>query len=76
MRKNEKNEKFMWAGLILAALCFAVIVGCGVASIVFSVKNPDMTEMRRLMEYPQPVIIGCVALVGMFVSKFLIKWGE
>lgn len=76
MRKNEKNDKFVWAGLILAALCLVVIIGCGIASIVISVKNPDMTEMRRLVEYPQPAIIGCIALVGMFVSKFLIEWGE
>lgn len=43
-------------GVILMIGGIIGIIACGIASVVFMVKNPDMTDMRRLIEYPDPAI--------------------
>ena len=48
---------------IIYIIGFIVMVGCAIASIVFAIQNPDMTEMRRLIEYPWPTIVLGVDLI-------------
>ena len=51
------DTALFFGGLIIALAC---IVDC----IIFSIHHPDMTNMRQLIEYPEPRIIGCVACIA------------
>ena len=61
----------MLFGGIGTALC------CIIAVIVFTVKNPDMTELRRFIEYPEPVVIGVMsAIIARFGMYMIVKGDE
>lgn len=59
---KKRNIK-TFIGMILT---FGSLVGmsmCGIAAIVFAFKNPDMTEIRRLIEYPYPTIWAIICFI-------------
>lgn len=60
-----KNAKAI-IGIILILLGFITILCCAVWAIVFHIQNPDMTEMRMLIENPYPTIF-CV--IGYVVGR-------
>lgn len=63
-------------GLILMLLSIIAILCCLVATYVIMFQNPDMTDARRLIEYPQPTIGFFVACGIIFVGYFLLMKGE
>lgn len=60
-------------GCILIVLAIIAIIGSAVASVIFYFQNPDMTELRRFIEYPAPSIIALIAIVVVYVGKYLIS---
>ena len=68
MKNREPNYRKMWIGFALIVLSFVTVLCCVVAVTVLTIKNPDMTEMRLLMEYPQPTIIACIAFCAMLLG--------
>lgn len=71
MKENIKSL----IGIILMLGGFVGLIACAVAALVFYLQNPDMTDLRRLIEYPGPSIGAIVCLIceaigrGMFSSK-------
>ena len=51
-------------GIVLTIGCFIGLIVCGVDAFGFYFKNPDMTALRRLMEYPEPTIRVIVCYIG------------
>ena len=54
--------------IIRLALMIVSLIGmiaCSVSATVFYIRNPDMTELRRLIEFPWPTI-GIVASLAVF----------
>ena len=60
-------------GLIITAISIIVILGCAIASLVIAIKNPDMTEMRHFIEYPEPTIITIIAFITMNIGCKMAK---
>ena len=49
------------------------MIACAIGKIFFYFQNPDMTELRRFIEFPWPTI-GVVACLTMFgIGLFVIK---
>lgn len=44
------------------------MIGALIASMIFSFKNPDMTEMRKLIENPEPTIVCVGSLVAAYAG--------
>lgn len=62
--------------IIACILVFGGIAGCigaAIAAIVFAIKNPDMTNMRRLVEYPDPYIACAICLIAAQVGVQIVK---
>ena len=59
--------------LVLMIISTIGMVACAVCAMVFYFQNPDMTELRRLIEFPQPTIgvVICLAVFG--IGKYIIK---
>ena len=60
-------------GVTLIIGAFIGMLICAIASIIFSFQNPDMTEMRRFLEYPEPTIWLIVCLVCAWIGKTILK---
>ena len=67
-----KNIKY---GIALILICIALImmIGAAISSIIFQFQNPDMTEIRCLIENPGPSIVAVIALIIFLVGSSLIK---
>ena len=50
-------------GIILTIGGFVGIIICAIATTVFYFQNPDMTGLRRFLEYPTPSIWAVVCLI-------------
>ena len=59
--------------VVLMTMSTIGMVACAVCAMVFYFQNPDMTELRRLIEFPQPAIgvVICLAVFG--IGKYIIK---
>lgn len=67
-----KNLKgIIGCGLVLCG--FIGIIACAIAALVFRCKNPDMTEMRRFLEYPWPTVWCIVDYIGVQVGLWMVK---
>ena len=66
-----KNIKVI-VGSILIILAFVTMVCSVIASMVFSFQNPDMTELRHFIEYPQPSIACGIALIVLWVGQKIV----
>lgn len=73
MYNKKKPNLTAIIGCSLIVLAIISIIGCAVASAIFYFQNPDMTELRRFIEYPAPYIIALVAVVVVYVGKYLIS---
>ena len=67
-----KNIKY---GIAVILICVALImmIGAAIASIIFQFQNPDMTDIRCLIENPGPSIVAVIALIIFLVGSSLIK---
>lgn len=54
---------------IMMIFGFVGLLICAILAIVLHFKNPDMTELRLFLEFPQVTIIGVVCAVIEFVGK-------
>lgn len=60
-------------GSILVVGGLIGILCCAVVATIFYFKNPDMTELRRFLEYPAPTILAIIFLIGVYGGNKLIK---
>lgn len=54
---------------IMMIVGFVGLLICGVWATVLHFQNPDMTELRLFLEFPQVTIIGVICAVIGFVGK-------
>lgn len=73
MYNKKKSNLTAIIGCILIVLAIIAIIGSAVAAVIFYFQNPDMTELRRFIEYPAPSIIALIAIVVVYVGKYLIS---
>jgi hypothetical protein len=60
-------------GFILVLGAFIGMLICAIDATIFYLQNPDMTELRRLIEYPAPSIWTIVCLVGGWIGKKMLE---
>ena len=60
-------------GIILILGSVIGLIICVIASAVFYIQNPDMTALRRFIEYPAPSIWAVVCFIVGRVGLKLIK---
>ena len=73
MYNRKKSNLTAIIGCILIIVAIIAIIGSAVAAVIFYFQNPDMTELRRFIEYPAPSIIALIAIVVVYVGKYLIS---
>ncbi len=54
---------------IMMIVGFVGLLICGIWATVLHFQNPDMTELRLFLEFPQVTIIGVICAVVGFVGK-------
>lgn len=52
---------------------FIGMIACVIASYVFMFQNPDMTAMRRCLEYPWPSVWCIINYIGIRVGAWMVK---
>lgn len=70
---NRKESVKVIIGTILVFVAGCIIIGAAIASIIFQFQNPDMTEIRCLIENPGPSIAAVFALILLWIGKYLIE---
>lgn len=73
MYNRKKPNLTTIIGCILVVLAIIAMIGCLIAAVIFYYQNPDMTALRRFIEYPAPSIIALIAIVALYVGKYLIS---
>jgi hypothetical protein len=68
-----ENKVKAICGIIMVFGGIIAAIGCVIASIIFAFQNPDMTELRRFLEYPGPSIIALISLAVMKIGVNMIK---
>lgn len=66
-----KNIKAL-IGIILTLGGFVGLIACAIAVIVFYFQNPDMTGLRRFLEYPEPSIWAVVCIICEGIGRNMI----
>ena len=74
VRDKDRTDVMKLLGVALFFLGIIAALCCVVAGVVIAIQNPDMTEMRQLIEYPQPTIIGVISICVAWVGKVLCEW--
>ena len=69
--KKSKTKTII--GLVLMIISTIGMVVCAVCATVFYFQNPDMTELRRFIEFPWPIIGAAVCLAVFGIGKYAIK---
>ena len=69
----KKNKTRTIIRLVLMSISLIGMLACIVSATIFHIQNPDMTELRRLIEFPWPTIgfVACLAVYG--IGKYVIK---
>ena len=49
------------------------MLACVISATVFHFQNPDMTGLRRFIEFPWPTIGAVVCLVVYVIGEYIIK---
>ena len=60
-------------GVVLVIGGLIGLIACAVAAVIFYFQNPDMTDLRRLIEYPEPSIWAVVCLVCEAIGRSMIS---
>lgn len=63
-----KHDIRLIAWAIIVVVTLIVIITCTVVSVIFQFSHPDMTTTRRLLEFPQPLIISIISAVIFFIG--------
>lgn len=71
MVRKSKTKTIIRLALIIVSLMG--MLACSVSATVFYIQNPDMTELRRLIEFPWPTIGVVVCFVVYGIGKYMIK---
>lgn len=66
-----KKFKF-WFGIFLTAVGVCALVVCTVGGVVNLFRYPDMTEMRRLLEFPEFSIIAIGGAISIYFGAFIV----
>lgn len=66
------NKAKMIIGCIMVVIGIIAIICCAIAGIIITILNPDMTEMRQFIEYPEPTIIALISLVAVHIGTKMI----
>lgn len=67
-----KNFKIIF-GSVLVFSGFIGMIACAIAATVFMIQNPDMTAMRRFLEYPEPSVCCIINYIGVKVGAWMVK---
>ena len=59
---TEKQVKTIIGGILIIGAFIGMII-CVITSTVFYFQNPDMTALRRFIEYPAPTIWAIICFV-------------
>ena len=51
-------------------ICIIILIACVISTAIFYFNNPDMTDLRRLIENPKPAIIAIIAFI---MAKILLN---
>ena len=70
MKKHNFKEVFGYTILLLG---FIGAIITAVISIILAFKNPDMTPMRRFLEYPQLIISEILCVVAIVCGNLMAK---
>ena len=68
-----KNKITTTVGMILILGAFIALIIAAIWSTIFRFQNPDMTDLRLVIENPTPTIIAIVSLIGFGVGKAFIS---
>lgn len=60
-------------GVILTIGSLIGIVVCAIVSTIFYFQNPDMTDLRRLFEYPEPAIGAVICFITFTIGSILVS---
>jgi len=60
-------------GLVLAVSGGVAMIVCGIINLGIYVENPDMTGMRRLMEFPWPSVGAVISFIAVKIGLGMIK---
>lgn len=70
MIKKSKRTTIRFA-LTLVSLIGMLV--CVISATVFHFQNPDMTELRRFIEFPWPTIGAAICLTVFGIGMYVIK---
>lgn len=59
-------------GVMLTIIGFIGIMFCIISSLVFMIRNPDMTELRRFIEYLEPIVGGVLSFLIVKIGTYLV----
>ena len=71
MARKSKIKKTI--RFVLAIVSLIGMLACSASATVFYVRNPDMTELRRLIEFPWSTIGFMACLVAYVIGEYVIK---
>ena len=71
MMKKSKTKTII--GLVLMIISTIGMIACAVSAMVFYFQNPDMTELRRFIEFPWPTIGAAICLTVFGIGTYAIK---
>ena len=60
-------------GILLVIGSFIGMIVCAVFAVIFNFQNPDMTDLRLLIEYPGPTIGVVICLICYMFGQHLLK---
>lgn len=69
MAKKSKRTTIRFA---LTLVSLIGMLACVISATVFYFQNPDMTELRRFIEFPWPTIGAVVCLVVYGIGEYVI----
>lgn len=71
--KKKKNFVKIWLGIALELIGVGGFFTCIILAAVFCWQHPDMTDVRRIIEYPYPYVGSLISyalcLIGHHMSK-------
>ena len=69
MAKKSKRTTIRFA---LTLVSLIGMLACVISATIFYFQNPDMTELRRFIEFPWPTIGAVVCLVVYGIGEYVI----
>jgi hypothetical protein len=66
-----KNKIFI--GIVLIIIAIVALITSVIWHWVFNLMNPDMTELRLLIENPYPTIIAIASTIGLMIGRVLME---